>query len=79
MHALILAALIVTGCVNCPPNGTVVTNTVTQTIGTNVLANAMMSNGTLIVTATAPSNQVNAVNAAIGTNATPSQLIINGQ
>ena len=32
MHALILAALIVTGCVNCPPNGTVVTNTVTQTI-----------------------------------------------
>ena len=79
MHSLILAALIIMGCVNCPPNGTVVTNTVTQTIGTNVLASAVMSNGTLVVTATAPSNQVNAVSSAIGTNLTPSQLIINAQ
>lgn len=77
MYAFIIAALIVTGCVNCPPNGTVFTNTVTQTIGTNVLANAVMSNGTLVVNATVPSNQVNAVSAAIGTNSTPSQLIIN--
>ena len=77
MHVPILAALIVTGCVNCPPTGTVVTNTVTQTIGTNVLANAVMSNGVLVVTATAPSNEVNAVSSVIGTNATPSQLILN--
>jgi hypothetical protein len=78
MHAFILA-LILNGCVSCPPNGTVVTNTITQTIGTNVLASATMSNGTLVVTATIPSNQVNAVGTAIGTNSTPSQLIINGQ
>lgn len=77
MHALIIAALIVTGCVNCPPNGAVFTNTVTQTIGTNVLASVVMSNGTLVVNATVPSNQVNAVSVAIGTNLTPSQLIIN--
>jgi hypothetical protein len=77
MHPFIVAALIVTGCVNCPPNGTVFTNTVTQTIGTNVLASAVMSNGVLVVIVTAPSNQVNAVSSAIGTNSTPSQLIIN--
>lgn len=83
MHAFILA-LILSGCVNCPPNGAVVTNTVTQTIGTNVLANATMSNGTLVVTATVPSNQVivvsNAVAAAVSGNVTnpiPSQVIIN--
>jgi hypothetical protein len=76
---LILAALIVTGCVNCPPNGIFQTNTVIQTIGTNVLASATISNGVLVVNATVPSNQVNAVSSTIGTNSTPSQLIINGQ
>lgn len=76
MHTFILA-LILSGCVNCPPNGMILTNTVTQTIGTNVLANAVISNGTLVVTATVASNQVNAVSFAIGTNSTPSQLIIN--
>jgi hypothetical protein len=79
MHAFVAVVLIFSGCINCPPNGTVVTNTVTQTIGTNILATAVMSNGTLVVTAAAPSNEVNAVNAFIGTNSTPSQLIINGQ
>jgi hypothetical protein len=79
MHVFILAALIVTGCVNCPPNGIVQTNTVIQTIGTNVLASATISNGVLVVNATVPSNQVNAVSSAIGTNLTPSQLIINAQ
>jgi hypothetical protein len=79
MHAIILTALIITGCVNCPPNGTIQTNTVIQTIGTNVLASAMISNGVLVVSATVPSNQVNAVSSAIGTNSTPSQLIINAQ
>ena len=77
MHAPILAALIIAGCVNCPPNGIVVTNTVTQTIGTNILASAVVSYGTLVVTADAPSNQVNDVSSFIGTNSTPSQLIIN--
>jgi len=76
MYAFALA-MILNGCVNCPPNGTVVTNTVTQTIGTNVLASATISNGTLVVIATVPSNQVNAVGAAIATNSTPSQIIIN--
>jgi hypothetical protein len=76
MHKFILA-LILSGCVNCPPNGLVLTNTVTQTIGTDVLANAVMSNGTLVVTATVGSNQVSAVSSAIGTNSTPSQIIIN--
>jgi hypothetical protein len=76
IHAFILA-LILSGCVNCPPNGTILTNTVTQTIGTNVLASAVMSNGTLVVIATVASNQVNAVSSAIGTNSTPSQIIIN--
>ena len=75
--ALTASALTFTGCVNCPPSGTIVTNIVTQTIGTNVLAGAVMSNGTLVVTATVPTNQVNAVSAAIGTNSTPSQIIIN--
>ncbi len=79
MHALILTALIVTGCVNCPHNGTIQTNTVIQTIGTNVLASTTMSNGVLVVSATVPRNQVNAVSSAIGTNSTSSQLIINGQ
>lgn len=76
LHVFILA-LILSGCVNCPPNGTILTNTVTQTIGTNVLASAVMSNGTLVIIATVASNQVDAVSSAIGTNSTPSQLIIN--
>lgn len=81
MHALILAALIFGGCVNCPPNGIVATNTVTISIGTNVniLASAVMSNGMLVVTADVSSNQLNAVSAQIGTNLTPSQLIMNGR
>lgn len=79
MHAFTAAVLILSGCVNCPPTGTVVTNTVTQTIGTNVLASAIMSNGVLVVTAVSPSNQVDVVNLAIGTNSTPSQLIIIGK
>jgi hypothetical protein len=78
LHAIILA-LVFGGCVNCPPNGIIATNTVTQTIGTNILASAVMSNGTLVVTADAPSNQVNAVSSFIGTNTTPSQLIINSR
>jgi len=76
MHAFIAVVLIFSGCINCPPAGTVVTNTVTLTIGTNFLASAAMSNGVLVVTATAPSNQVTAVSAAIGTNSTPSQVIL---
>ncbi len=79
MHGFILAALIISGCVNCPPNGIIQTNTVIQTIGTNVLASAAISNGVLVVNATVPSNQINAVSSAIGTNLTPSQLIINAQ
>ena len=79
MHAFTLAALIVSGCVNCPPNGIIQTNTVIQTVGTNVLASAVISNGVLVVNAAVPSNQVSAVSSAIGTNVTPSQLIINTQ
>jgi len=72
-------ALIAMGYFNCPPNGIIHTNTIIQTIGTNVLASATMSNGVLVVNAIAPSNQVNDGSSAISTNSTPSQLIINGQ
>lgn len=82
LHALILA-VIFSGCINCPPNGVIQTNTVTQTIGTNVLGSASVSNGTLVATFNAPSNQVAAVSNAFAnassTNPVPSQITINPQ
>ncbi len=74
MHILLLA-LTVFGCVNCAPTNT------TTVIGTNnfVLGTAVISNGVLVVNAPIPSNQVNAVTTAIGTNNTPSQLNLNPQ
>ena len=71
MHALLAAVLIYGGCVNCP-------NAVTNTIGTNVnvLGSAAISNGILIVTSPISSNQFDTVNSTIGTNNTPTQLIL---
>jgi hypothetical protein len=72
------AGTVFSGCVNCPPNGTITTNTVT--VSTNVLASATMGpNGTLVVIASVPSNQLNAVTSAIGTNPTPSTILLNPQ
>jgi hypothetical protein len=76
LHAFILA-LILNNCVKFPLNETVLKNMITQTIDTNVLLNAIISNGTLVVTATVASNQFNSGSSVIGTNLTPSQIIIN--
>jgi hypothetical protein len=72
---ILLFALTVFGCVNCAPTNT------TTVVGTNnfVLGAAVISNGILVVNAPIPSNQVDAVSTAIGTNNTPSQLNLNPQ
>ena len=72
MHAFIAAVLIFNGCINCPPTNT----TTTVIVGTNVFGSITMSNGVLVVNATVPSNQVDAVSSSIGTNSTQSQIII---
>jgi hypothetical protein len=82
-HAFILAThgawlatvLSFYGCVNHPPNSTVTINIVTM--GTNALAGVTALNRVLLVTASAPSSQVNAAVASIGTNSTPSYINLN--